>query len=34
MDIDIQIDPISADRHEIYVPIRDEYQQVDRLFDI
>lgn len=34
MDIDIQIDPISADRHEIYVPIRDEYQKVDRLFDI
>lgn len=34
MDIDIKIDEISADRHELVVPSRDEYQQVDRLFDI
>ena len=34
MDIDIKIDEISADRHEIYVPIRDEYQTVDYLFAI
>ena len=34
MDIDVQIDPISADRHEIEVPPRDKYTKVDRLFDI
>ena len=34
MDIDIKIDPISADRHEIELPPRDQYQKVDRLFEI
>lgn len=34
MDIDIKIDEISADRHEIDVPARDGYQRVDRLFEI
>lgn len=34
MDIDIKIDELSADRSEIYVPARDEYQLVDYLFAI
>ena len=34
MDIDIKIDELSADRSEIYVPARDEYQTVDYLFAI
>ena len=34
MDIDIKIDPISKDRHEIHVPSRDDYQRVERLFEI
>ncbi len=34
MDIDIKIDEISADRHELVVPSRDEYQLVDYLFAI
>lgn len=34
MDIDIKIDPISADRHEIYLPAKEGYQRVDRLFEI
>ena len=34
MDIDIKIEEISADRHEIELPPRDEYQKVDRLFEI
>ena len=34
MDIDIKIDELSADRHEIYVPARDQYQTVDYLFAI
>lgn len=34
MDIDIKLEEISADRHEIELPPRDQYQKVDRLFEI
>ena len=34
MDIDIKLEEISADRHEIYLPAKEGYQKVDRLFEI
>jgi len=34
MDIDIKLEEISADRHEVHLPAKEGYQRVDRLFEI